>query len=158
MPQKVLDSNWVDKKNKKIFNNKQISDHFAIIPTNSIPKSLDPNELKIYSLITKRFISVFYPPAQWDVTTRISSLNGHNFKTEGRVLIEPSWLAIYGKDNQPEDSLPALTSNDNEESKLLKHYSKKTKLSLLQDIQRQLFFQPWKELANLWTMKNLQKL
>ena len=117
--QKVLDSNWVDKKNKRIFNNKQISDHFAIIPTNSIPKSLDPNELKIYSLITKRFISVFYPPAQWDVTTRISSLNGHNFKTEGRVLIEPSWLAIYGKDNQPEDSLPALTSNDNEESKLL---------------------------------------
>ena len=45
--------------------------------------------------------------------------NGHKFKTEGRVLIEPSWLAIYGKDKQPEDSLPALTSNDNGESKLL---------------------------------------
>ena len=52
-----------------------------------------------YNLITKRFISVFYPPAQWDVTTRTSTLAGLDFKTEGRVLVEPSWLAIYGKDN-----------------------------------------------------------
>ena len=69
--QLVLQSGWVDEKNKKIFNNKQISDHFAIIPTNTPPRSLDANELKIYNLILKRFISVFYPPAQWDVTTRI---------------------------------------------------------------------------------------
>ena len=116
---KVLDSNWVDEKNKKIFNNKQISDHFAIIPTSNAPKKLDANELKIYSLICKRFISVFYPPAQWDVTTRTSTVSGLNFKTEGRVLVEPSWLAIYGKDNQPEDSLPALSASDNHKANLL---------------------------------------
>ena len=112
--QLVLQSGWVDEKNKKIFNNKQISDHFAIIPTNTPPRSLDANELKIYNLILKRFISVFYPPAQWDVTTRASNLVGHQFKTEGRVLVEPSWLAIYGKDNQPEDTLPPLLPEDNE--------------------------------------------
>ena len=118
--QKALQSNWVDEKNKKIFNNKQISDHFAIIPTTSSPSKLDANEWKIYNLITKRFISVFYPPAQWDVTTRISSLGEHNFKTEGRVLVEPSWLAIYGKDNQPEDALPALTSDDTNMAEFVK--------------------------------------
>jgi DNA topoisomerase-3 len=45
--QLVLSSDWVDEKNKRIFNNKQISDHFAIIPTNSIPKSLDEYERRI---------------------------------------------------------------------------------------------------------------
>jgi DNA topoisomerase-3 len=118
--QKALQSNWVDEKNKKIFNNKQISDHFAIIPTTSSPSNLDTNERKIYNLITKRFISVFYPPAQWDVTTRTSTVNDHNFKTEGRVLVEASWLAIYGKDNQPEDSLPGLTPEDKNQAKLIK--------------------------------------
>jgi DNA topoisomerase-3 len=117
--QKVLQSDWVDEKNKKIFNNKQISDHFAIIPTTSPPSNLDANEWKIYNLITKRFISVFYPPAQWDVTTRISSLGDHKFRTEGRVLVEPSWLSIYGKDNQPEDALPALTSEDENKADFL---------------------------------------
>jgi DNA topoisomerase-3 len=117
--QKVLQSDWVDEKNKKIFNNKQISDHFAIIPTTSSPSNLDANEWKIYNLITKRFISVFYPPAQWDVTTRISSLGDHKFRTEGRVLVEPSWLSIYGKDNQPEDALPALTPEDDNKADFL---------------------------------------
>jgi DNA topoisomerase-3 len=116
---KVLDSNWMDDKNKRIFNNKQISDHFAIIPTSTSPSKLDANEWKIYNLICKRFISIFYPPAQWDVTTRTSDVSGLAFKTEGRVLVEPSWLAIYGKDNQPEDSLPALSTDDNQKANLL---------------------------------------
>ena len=110
--QLVLQSDWVDEKNKRIFNNKQISDHFAIIPTNTPPRGLDAYELKIYNLIVKRFISAFYPPAQWDVTARTSTIGEHAFKTEGRVLVEPSWLAIYGKDNQPEDSLPPLSPDD----------------------------------------------
>lgn len=117
--QKVLDQGWVDPKNKKVFNNKQISDHFAIIPTNTPPSGLDANETKIYQLICKRFISVFYPPAQWDVTTRISQVENFSFKTEGKVLVDPSWLAIYGKDNQPSDTLPALSDNDQECSSLL---------------------------------------
>ena len=116
---KVLDAGWVDEKNKRIFNNKQISDHFAIIPTNKTPSTLDSNEWKIFNLIAKRFISVFYPPAQWDVTTRTSKLGQHSFKTEGRVLVDPSWLAIYGKDNQPADTLAPLTDADQNKAKLL---------------------------------------
>ena len=117
--QLVLQSDWVDEKNKRIFNNKQISDHFAIIPTSTPPSGLDANESKIYNLILKRFISVFYPPAQWDVTTRTSELGEHQFKTEGRVLVEPSWLAIYGKDNQPEDTLPPLSPEDHDKASFL---------------------------------------
>ena len=103
----------------RIFNNKQISDHFAIIPTNKSAASLDANEWKIYNLIAKRFLSGFYPPAQWDVTTRTSAVGKHSFKTEGRVLVEPSWMSIYGKDNQPSDSLPPLTETDQNNAALL---------------------------------------
>lgn len=106
----VLQHNWINPSDKKVFNNKQISDHFAIIPTPTSPSKLDPTEWKIYNLILKRFIAVFYPPAEWDITTRVTSVAHHSFKTEGKVLVDPSWLSIYGKDQATEDNLPALGS------------------------------------------------
>ena len=109
----VLRENWVNPNDKRVFNNKQISDHFAIIPTTTSPAKLDANEWKIYNLILKRFIAVFYPPAEWDITTRITDASGHSFKTEGKVLVKASWLSIYGKDHGGEDSLVAL-GNDHE--------------------------------------------
>jgi len=115
--QKVLQENWVKPGDKRVFNNKQISDHFAIIPTTTSPAKLDANEWKIYNLILKRFIAVFYPPAEWDVTTRMTEVSGHSFKTEGKVLVEASWLSIYGKDQGGEDTLPSLGSD--QESKYL---------------------------------------
>ena len=115
--QTVLREKWINPMDKRVFNNKQISDHFAIIPTTTIPAKLDSYETKIYNLILKRFIAVFYPPAEWDITTRITEASGHSFKTEGKVLIEPSWLSIYGKDHGGQDSLPALQSD--QESKFL---------------------------------------
>ena len=71
---KALEENWINPNDKKVFNNKQISDHFAIIPTTSSPTKLDANEWKIYNLILKRFIAVFYPPADWDITTRTTEV------------------------------------------------------------------------------------
>ncbi len=108
----ILQQNWINPSDKKIFNNKQISDHFAIIPTTTTPSKLDTSEWKIYNLIIKRFIAVFYPPAEWDITTRITDVSDHSFKTEGKVLIEPSWLSIYGKDHMGEDTLPALSDEN----------------------------------------------
>ena len=116
---KIITQNWVDPKNKKVFNNKQISDHFAIIPTNNIPKSLDDYERRVYNLIVKRFLAVFYPPAQWDVTTRSSKVGMHNFKTEGKVLVEPSWLSIYGKDKVSAENLVPLLEEDNNSANLI---------------------------------------
>jgi len=114
---KVLDEGWL-RPNKRIFNNEQISDHFAIIPTGADPKALDEFEMKIFDMIARRFIAVFYPPAEFDVTTRLSTVAGeHVFKTEGKVLTAPGWLAVYGKTAVEDDapgaqSLPPLTAAD----------------------------------------------
>lgn len=108
---KVLNNGWV-RPNKRIFNNARISDHFAIIPTGVVKKSLSQSEKNIYDMVTMRFISAFYPAAEYDVTTRISEIGGHKFKTEGKVLVVPGWLEVYGKSNDDEASLPALTTAD----------------------------------------------
>ncbi|GHT84684.1 DNA topoisomerase III [Betaproteobacteria bacterium] len=88
---------WV-KPNKRIFNNAKISDHFAIIPTGVLPKTLTEAEQKIYDLVTRRFLAVFYPAAEYRITTRITRVEGEAFKTEGKVLVNPGWLSIYGKE------------------------------------------------------------
>jgi len=108
---------WV-KANKRIFNNAKISDHFAIIPTGNTPKSLSEAEQKIYDLVTRRFLAVFYPAAEYQITTRITRIGQEAFKTEGRVLVNPGWLAVYGKGAQVEDeegagpSLPPLVPGE----------------------------------------------
>jgi DNA topoisomerase III len=105
--QRILHENWV-KPNKRIFNNAKISDHFAIIPTPAPPKNLQADEAKIYDLITRRFLAIFFPPAEFLVTTRITRVEGEPFKTEGKVMVNPGWLAVYGRDIATEDT-PLLT-------------------------------------------------
>ncbi|HHL4082656.1 DNA topoisomerase III [Burkholderia sola] len=99
----VLDKGWV-KPNKRIFDNSKISDHFAIIPTLQAPKSLSEPEQKLYDLVVKRFLAVFFPAAEFRVTTRITEVAGHHFKTEGKVLVEPGWLQVYGRDAEGADA------------------------------------------------------
>jgi DNA topoisomerase-3 len=69
---KAVDEGYV-KPNKRIFDNAKVSDHFAIIPTLQAPKSLSEIEAKLYDMVVKRFLAVFYPPAEFMVTTRIST-------------------------------------------------------------------------------------
>ncbi|WP_298210953.1 DNA topoisomerase III [Acidovorax sp.] len=83
---------------KRIFDNSKVSDHFAIIPTLQAPSGLSEAEQKLYDLVVRRFMAVFFPSAEYTVTTRISTVAPHSFKTEGKVLVKPGWLAIYGKE------------------------------------------------------------
>ena len=100
----VLKNDWVHGGNKKVFNNAKISDHFAIIPTlKPAPATLKEQEQKIYDLVAKRFIAVFYPSAEFLVTTRITRVEGEPFKTEGKVLVKPGWLTVYGRDQAKQD-------------------------------------------------------
>lgn len=99
--EKALHQGWV-RPNKRIFNNTKISDHFAIVPTGTAPKSLDEREQKIFDLVARRFIAVFYPAAQFEVTTRITTVEEEKFKTEGRIIIDPGWLAVYGRQAEGE--------------------------------------------------------
>ncbi len=97
----AIKGNYV-KPSKRIFDNAKVSDHFAIIPTLQAPSGLSEAEQKVYDLVTRRFMAVFFPSAEYQVTTRVSTVAAaskeHNFKTEGKVLVKPGWLAIYGKE------------------------------------------------------------
>ncbi len=93
---RIKASGWV-RPNKRVFDNAKVSDHFAIIPTLQAPRALSDAEQRIYDLVVRRFLAVFYPAAEYLVTTRITEIEGHSFKTEGRVLVEPGWLAVYGR-------------------------------------------------------------
>ncbi|QYM77592.1 DNA topoisomerase 3 [Horticoccus luteus] len=123
--QKALDRGWVQL-NKRIFNNAQVSDHFAIIPTAYEAKKLDEAETKLFDMIARRFVAAFYPAAEFDVTTRLSVVADHTFKTEGKVLTSAGWLEVYGKTSidDREDaaapnakSLPALSAADGGQAK-----------------------------------------
>jgi DNA topoisomerase-3 len=98
----ILARNWV-MPNKRIFNNAKITDHFAIIPTLQAPKHLSEPEQKLYDMVVKRFLAVFYPAAEYMITTRITRVEGEPFKTEGKVLVNPGWLAVYGREGQEGD-------------------------------------------------------
>lgn len=93
----ILKAGWV-KPNKRVFNNAKISDHFAIIPTLLEPRGLNDVEAKLYDLVTKRFLAVFYPAAEFLVTTRITRVENEPFKTEGKVMVNPGWQTVYGKE------------------------------------------------------------
>lgn len=102
----ILKNNWV-RPNKRVFDNSKVSDHFAIIPTGVLPKALSEPEQKIFELVARRFLAVFYPAAEFLVTTRISTIAPHAFKTEGKVLVNPGWMAVYGKEVAGDDAILA---------------------------------------------------
>lgn len=96
----------------RIVNDAKVSDHHALIPTPKTPNlaSLAPEENKVYDAILRRFIAVFYPPAQVKNTEVITLVEGETFQTKTKVLVEPGWRAVYGQ--QPEEDetgdFPAL--------------------------------------------------
>ena len=87
-------------KSKRVFDSKKVSDHFAIIPTGKIAKLSDTEE-KLYDMIVKRFIAVFFPNAEYEQTTRLTRITTgaitDTFKTDGRVMIKAGWQEVYGK-------------------------------------------------------------
>jgi len=116
--EKALRSDWV-KPTKRVFNNAKVSDHHAIIPTGASPVHLDEFERKIFDMVARRTIAVFYPPAQFEVTTRITRVEGEPFKTEGKVIVDPGWLAVYGKEAAVANEA-VVSVKPNESAKVLK--------------------------------------
>ncbi|MCX7722906.1 MAG: DNA topoisomerase 3, partial [Verrucomicrobiae bacterium] len=103
---KALDNGWV-RPNKRVFNDAKVGDHFAIIPTGKVPAALGRDEQALFDMITKRFVAVFFPAAQYMTTTRITRVEGEPFKTEGKILVELGWLEVYGRElmDKPEENL-----------------------------------------------------
>jgi DNA topoisomerase-3 len=108
----VLKQGWV-KPSKRIFDNSKISDHFAIIPTLQAPRSLSDAEQKLYDMVVRRFLAIFHPSAEFLQTTRITRVGEHSFRTEGRVLRNPGWLAVYGRAVEAgNENLPAIEQGE----------------------------------------------
>lgn len=94
------------KQEKRIFDNKKISDHHAIIPTNKLPGNLSEPELKIYTMVLQRFLAVFFPPALYLNTKRLSVVEKETFLTEGKIQTDPGWKIVYqGNGTQETDKL-----------------------------------------------------
>jgi len=115
---KALSNDWV-KPTKRVFNNAKVSDHHAIIPTGASPAHLDEFERKIFDMVARRTIAVFYPAAQFEVTTRITRVEGEPFKTDGKIIVDPGWLAVYGKEANGEDDQAVVPVSPNEPAKVL---------------------------------------
>ncbi|MEQ1843400.1 MAG: DNA topoisomerase, partial [Verrucomicrobiales bacterium] len=92
---KALANGWI-RPNKRTFDNTKVSDHFAIIPTGELPGKLDEVEFKLYTMVLQRFIAVFYPAAEFELTTRITRIAKDAFKTDGKIMTVTGWREVYG--------------------------------------------------------------
>ncbi|MGN0918192.1 MAG: DNA topoisomerase III [Oxalobacter sp.] len=106
--EQVLSNKWI-RPNKRIFDNRKISDHFAIIPTLQPLKTQREDDKKLYDLVVRRFLAVFFPAAEFQVTTRYTDVAGHRFRSDGRIMKKSGWMAVYGKE-------AASANNTNERS------------------------------------------
>ena len=104
---------------KRVFNTKKVSDHFAISPTGKVPPAkLDDGAQKLYQLVLRRFMGIFYPHAEFEVTRRITRIDADAFRTDGRVLVVPGYLEVYGrKAGIAADKTELVVAGDGEKAK-----------------------------------------
>lgn len=116
------------KPDKRIFNDAKISDHFAIIPTGMVSHALDGDEAKVFDLVLRRFVAAFFPAARYLQTERLTVVEGEQFRSSGRVLLEEGWLAVYGReaDEQEEPALPPVGRGELPSPREMKVVSLKT--------------------------------
>lgn len=102
-------------KSKKVFDNKKVTDHHAIIPTGVYPQGLTELEKKVYDLVARHFIAIFYPECKFCSTTVLGDSAGVEFKATGKVITDPGWRVIFAQE-----------SNDDKEEKenILPHFVK----------------------------------
>ena len=101
-------------KSKKVFDNSKVTDHHAIIPTGQNPVNLTDMEKRVFDLVARRFIAVFYPDCKFSTTTVIGEADGIEFKTTGKQILEPGWKVIFAK---PQTNLPTGMNDTESENK-----------------------------------------
>lgn len=123
---------------QRVVNDKKVQDHHAIIPTNSEHKldKMGQDELKVYDMVTKRFLAVFHPEAVFERTRVETTIETHLFKTSGRRLVEAGWRAVYGEeadagakgddDSGGDQSLPKLDQGESVETRKIEWMRKET--------------------------------
>ena len=104
-------------KSKKVFDNSKVTDHHAIIPTVVQPQGLTDMEKRVFDLIARRFIAVFYPDCKFSTTTVTGEADSIEFKVSGKQILDPGWRVIFAKDTEEE-------SKEGEEESVLPAFSK----------------------------------
>ena len=105
-------------KSKKVFDNKKVTDHHAIIPTGQRPDNLSDLERKVYNLVALRFIAAFYPDCEVSNTTVLAKSGEVDFKVTGRQILKMGWREIFAKEKQEDEpqeeqkSLPAFVKGE----------------------------------------------
>src|SRR5919204_136390 len=122
---------------QRVVNDKKVEDHHALIPTRSEHdlSRMGQDELKVYDLVTKRFLAVFHPEAVFERTRVETTVVEHVFRTSGRRLVEPGWKSVYGEEAQPErvdddtggdQLLPRLDKGERVETRSVESLRKET--------------------------------
>ncbi|NPA38162.1 MAG: DNA topoisomerase III, partial [Chlorobi bacterium] len=138
------------KKSKKVFDNKKVTDHHAIIPTGVQSSTLSRDEQLVYDLVTRRFIAAFYPDSTISNTVILGKVENIEFKTTGKQIVEPGWRVVFpaapGKTGKEEAILPEFTKGEKgpHEPELLeketqppKHYTEATLLRAMETAGKQ---------------------
>lgn len=108
-------------KSKKVFDSSKVTDHHAIIPTGVHPQNLTDLERRVYDLIARRFIAVFYPDCKVSTTTVMGEVDQIEFKVTGKQILEPGWRVVFAKDvkdtteekeGEDENTLPAFVKGE----------------------------------------------
>lgn len=112
----ALQKQYIRDTDRRVFNDARVSDHFAIIPTGEMPRKLKEQERRIYDLVTRCFVAVFYPPARFAVTLRHTVVEAQTFETRGRVLVEGGWLQVMGRKESSETLSPLAGDADGDKA------------------------------------------
>lgn len=103
------------KKSKKVFDNSKVTDHHAIIPTGVRANALTENERKVYDMVTRRFIAVFYPNCKVSTTTVLGEVSKVEFKVTGKQILHPGWRVVFEKQSNNSSSDDSENDNKDEE-------------------------------------------
>lgn len=103
-------------KSKKVFDNKKVTDHHAIIPTGQRPEGMSAEEKKVYDLVALHFIAVFYPECEVSNTTVLAKAGEMDFKVTGREVLKPGWRVVFEKDSDKSDNSENSDSSDSSDS------------------------------------------
>ena len=100
---------------KRAFDDSKVTDHFAIIPTGTLPREqLSGDDARLYDLVVRRFLSAFYPPAVWTRVERVTDVESNLFRSRSRTLDKPGWREVMGQTEQEDQALPSLVTGSDD--------------------------------------------
>ena len=106
------------KKSKKVFDSSKVTDHHAIIPTGTDPStvSISLDEKRVYDMVTRRFIAVFYPDCKFSTTTVLGEVEKVEFKATGKQILEEGWRTVFGGKSESSENSENAENSDKEQT------------------------------------------